>query len=88
MSGGAARTLVVWLALMILLAITAGGAFLPLGPGNVVLAYGVAVAKAGLIVWFFMEMRQENGIARLAAAAAFLWLAILLTLSAADYLTR
>ncbi|WP_185999030.1 cytochrome C oxidase subunit IV family protein [Novosphingobium aerophilum] len=52
------------------------------------IAFGIASAKAALILWFFMELRQEGGLARLAAIAGFVWLAILFTLTAADYLTR
>ena len=88
MSGAVVRMLLVWLALLALLALTVGCSFLPLGVAKAGVAYGIAAIKAALILWFFMEMRREGGLARLAAIAAFVWLSILLTLSAADYLTR
>ena len=63
-------------------------AHLPLGPVKPWTAYAIACAKAALILWFFMEMRREKAIARLAMLAAALWLLLMLTLSASDYLTR
>lgn len=77
-----------WAALMLLLAATLGTAFLPLGPARPWIGYAIAAAKAGLILWFFMELRREDGLARLAALAGYIWLAMLFALTAADYLTR
>jgi len=82
------RLLLVWLALLLLLAATLGAAFLPLGPAKPWIGYSIAAAKAGLVLWFFMDMRREGGLMRLATGAALLWIAFLLCLVAADYLTR
>lgn len=88
MSAGVLRMVAVWAALMLLLALTLGAAFLPLGAAKPWVGYAIATGKAGLILWFFMEMRREDGIARLAALAGFVWLMMLFALTAADYLTR
>ncbi len=88
MSAAVIRLLLAWGALLALLAATLGAAYLPLGPAQPVLAYGIATLKAALILWFFMEMRREDPLVRLAAAAGFVWVCILLVLTAADYLTR
>jgi len=88
MSRGVARILAVWAALMMLLALTLAAAFLPLGAAKPWVAYAIATAKAALVLWFFMELRREDGIMRLAAVAGFVWLAILFVLTAADYVTR
>ncbi len=85
---GTGRLLLAWAALMALLALTLGAAFLPLGPAKPWIAYAIATAKAALVLWFFMEMRSERGLARLAMLAGFVWLAILFALTATDYLTR
>ncbi|BBC72780.1 conserved hypothetical protein [Altererythrobacter sp. B11] len=82
------RLALVWAALLALLALTVGGAFLPLGPAKPLVAYLIAAAKAALVMWFFMELRESDGIARLAAGAGLVWISILLVLSSADYLTR
>jgi len=88
MSGTVLRLLASWAALLILLALTVGAAFLPIGGAKPWIALLIAAAKAAIILWFFMELRQDDGIGRLAGFAAFLWLAMLLLLSAADYVTR
>jgi cytochrome c oxidase subunit 4 len=77
-----------WVALLALLALTVGLSLLPLGAFKPLVAYAIATAKGALVVWFFMEMRREGGLPRLAAAAGFVWISILLILPLADYLTR
>ena len=71
-----------------LLALTAGASTLRLGGAEAVVAYGVAIAKGGLIAWVFMELRQSPPLARLAAGIGFFWLGILFVLSLSDFLTR
>lgn len=75
-------------ALLGLLGLTAGAAYLKLGMLNPVLAYGVAIAKAGLIGWIFMELRESPPLTRFAAGIGFFWLGILFVLSLSDILTR
>lgn len=88
MSAGVRRLVLAWLGLLLLLGMTLGAAFLPLGTAKPWVGYAIAAGKAALILWFFMDMRREKGLARIATAAAFLWLLFLLALSGADYLTR
>jgi len=88
MKAEALRLVLVWAALLALLALTVFMAFLPLGMFKAPVAYAIATAKALLVLWFFMEMRREGGIPRLAMAAGFVWICVLLILSAADGLTR
>jgi len=87
-TAGVRRLLLVWLALMLLLAATLGAAFLPLGAAKPWIGYGLAGGKAGLILWFFMDMRGEGGLMRLATGAALLWILFMLCLIGADYLSR
>lgn len=82
------RLVLVWAALMLLLALTVGASFLPLGEWRVVVGYGIAAIKAALVLWFFMEMREDAGLTRLACLIGFAWIAILLLLISADYATR
>lgn len=88
MSGAAKTVLRVWLALVALLALTTTIAFLPLGSINLPIALGIAVAKALLVLWFFMELKGGTGLTRAFAAAAFFWLLILIVLTWADYSHR
>ena len=48
----------------------------------------VAVAKAALVGMFFMHLAHRGGVIRLFALGGFVWLALLFTLTLADYLTR
>ncbi|EZP74458.1 caa(3)-type oxidase, subunit IV [Sphingomonas paucimobilis] len=82
------RLIAVWAALLLLLAATVAASYLPLGPAKPWISYAIALAKAALILWFFMDMRKEGAVARLAMLAAALWLLMMLTLTASDYLTR
>jgi len=77
-----------WIALLFLLAVTCGSAYLPLGALNVWVNFGIATAKALLVAWIFMHLKRSSALVRLFAAAAFVWLLILAGLSAADYVTR
>jgi len=82
------RILVCWAALLLLLALTTGIAFLPLGRLNAFVALAIAIAKALLVLLFFMELKRSSGLVRAFAFAGFFWLGIMLALTSADYLTR
>lgn len=75
-------------ALLGLLVLTAAAAFLRLGGVNTLVAYGVAIAKAGLIAWVYMDLRSSPKLTRLMAALGLFWLGILFVLSLSDFLTR
>lgn len=82
------RYLLTWVALLALLALTLGVAYVPLGAVNVALNIGIAGAKALLVMAVFMHLSGAGAVNRLAAAAGFLWLLILLGPTLGDYLTR
>ena len=83
------RTLLaVYLGLMLLLAATFGSHFLSWGHWNVVINLSISTAKAGLIVFFFMNLRHEKVLVRCFAAASLVWLLILFMLALGDYLNR
>ena len=85
---------VVYVALMTLLALTVGAAFVPLDrvlPGHgwgVAVAMTIALCKGVLILLFFMHVRYAPRVTWAFAGAGFLWLGILLVLTMSDYLTR
>jgi cytochrome c oxidase subunit IV len=85
----AARTYVlVWIGLLTLLLLTLGSAYLPLGWLNGVVNLAIAVVKALLVMIFFMHLRSSHYVLKIAAAAGFFWLALLIGLSLADFLAR
>ena len=88
MAGDTRILVTVWAALMMLLALTIGATFLPIGGFKPAVNLAIALAKAGLIFWFYMHMRHERGLVRLAAIGAGAWLLILLLLLSSDFLTR
>jgi cytochrome c oxidase subunit 4 len=75
-------------ALAVLLALTIAASYVDLGTLNVVVAIGIATAKAVLIVLYFMHVRYSPPLVRMAAVAGFVWLGILLVLLLADYAAR
>ena len=78
----------VYLGCLVLLAATIGVAHLELGAFNPVLNLSIAAAKAFLIAWFFMHLREVSPLIGLTAFAGLLWLLILFGLGLSDWLTR
>jgi cytochrome c oxidase subunit 4 len=80
--------ILVWVALMALLALTTASAFLPLGALNAVVNFAIAAVKAALVLVFFMHVARGDAAVRVAAAAGLLWLGFLFGLSFLDILAR
>ncbi len=78
----------VWLSAMVLLGINIGISKLDLGPFAPLPIMLIAATQGLLIVWFFLHLRRAAALVRLAAFAAFFWVAVLFGLSLSDYLTR
>lgn len=78
----------VLLLLLALLALTIGAAYINLGPFNTPVAMTISVAKAALILLFFMHLKGAPSLIKVFAVAGFFWLGIMLTLSMSDYLMR
>jgi cytochrome c oxidase subunit 4 len=85
---GIRSTVLVWLALLVLLAISAAGSFVFTGPLNLLVSFGTAGLKALLIFWFYMHLKEEGGLNRIFAIGAMVWLVLLLALPAVDLITR
>jgi len=80
--------LAIILTLMALTAATVGAALADLGPLNIILALVIATSKATLVVLYFMHARYSPRRTQLVVIAGIFWLAILLVMTMADYLTR
>jgi cytochrome c oxidase subunit 4 len=65
-----------WAALLALLAITVTAALSPIGPFRSVINLAAA-AKAALIYWVFMHLREVRGFLRIAAVGAVVWILLL-----------
>jgi cytochrome c oxidase subunit 4 len=79
---------IVYVALLALLAATVGAAYIDLGWFNFTLTMIIAVAKAAMILMIFMHVRYSDRLTWVFSTAAFLWLAILIGLTLNDYFTR
>ena len=78
----------IFLALMVLTAVTVGAAFVDLGPFNFPVALAIALFKASLVIWYFMHVKYQSHLTKLTLAAGLFFLAILLGMSLIDYVSR
>jgi cytochrome c oxidase subunit 4 len=78
----------VWLVLLGLLAMTVGSAYLPLGWANTPLNLAISVTQAALVMLFSMHLRSAHPLMKIIAVIGFFGIAIMITLSLFDVLTR
>jgi cytochrome c oxidase subunit 4 len=52
----------VWGALLLLLLLSFGSAYIPLGTLNVIINLGISTAKVLLVMFFFMHLRSSNAL--------------------------
>jgi cytochrome c oxidase subunit 4 len=88
MPRGAWSLVGIWALLLALLTATTAVSFAPLGPVKPALNLGIALIKAGLVVWFYMHVREQRWLTRLFAVAAIGWVLLLVTLTQTDLWTR
>ena len=80
--------LLVFAGLIALLIATVVAAQFDLGVFSIVIALTIAGAKALLIILYFMHVRFSSRLAWVFAASGFIWLAILITFTLSDYMSR
>ena len=82
--------LMIFLALLVGTALTVIAAFVDFKYGvlNTIVAMAIAVAKATLVVLYFMHVRYSSRLIWVILAAAFFWMALLFAFTLADYFTR
>lgn len=80
----------VFLALMVLTALTVYVAFLDFGHGllNDLVALTIAVTKAFLVVAIFMHLKYSARILWLAVFSSIVWMIVMIGLTLADYKSR
>jgi cytochrome c oxidase subunit IV len=78
----------VFIGLVVGTLVTYFAALVDFGIFNTVVALTIAVAKATLVVWFFMGVRYNTPLTKVVAISGFLWLLILFFVGMSDYLTR
>jgi cytochrome c oxidase subunit 4 len=55
---------------------------------NTAIALTIACFKATLVIWFFMGVRYNTPLTKVAASSGFVWIMILFGLGMSDYLSR
>lgn len=78
-------SLLIGVTLILLLGLTLVLAYVPMGAWNGPVSYGIALAKALLVVLIFMKLKNSPAILSLAALAGLFWLAALFTMTFTDY---
>ena len=78
----------IFMALMVLTAITVAVAFVNLGSMNFPVAIAIAITKATLVVLFFMHVKYSSRMTKMVVGVAIFFLMIMLGLTMTDYMTR
>jgi cytochrome c oxidase subunit IV len=78
----------VFAALIVMTAITTAVSGIDLGPWNTVVALGIAIVKATLVVLFFMHVKYSPRLTATVILGGLFWLLILLALTLSDFATR
>ena len=78
----------VFVALLVLTALTTAVAFKDLGRFNTVVALAIAGVKMLLVVLFFMHARYSSALTKIVILAGFFWLALLLAFTLTDVGSR
>ena len=78
----------IFLTLMVMTGLTVGAAFINLGSFNFPVAMLIAVFKATLVVWFFMHVKYQSHLTKLAIATGLFFLVILLGETMIDYASK
>jgi cytochrome c oxidase subunit 4 len=78
----------VYAALIVLTGLTVFASRLELGIFHLPVALAIGVAKASLVILFFMHVLYSSRLTWLVALGGLLWLAILITYTMNDYLHR
>ena len=77
-----------WIGLLALLTGSVAVTVLMQGPAAVAMNIGCAGVMAAIVFIVFMRLGHADGLMRVIAVGGMLWVAILLALSLADFLTR
>jgi cytochrome c oxidase subunit 4 len=78
----------VFLALLVGTLLTVLASEVDLGWANNIVAMTIAVTKALLVLYFFMELRHSTRMTALTAIAGFFWLVLMILMIMMDYWSR
>jgi len=78
----------VYFVLIALTAATVGAAFLDLLYFSTPVALGIAVAKASLVMLYFMELRHSQKLVWIFVGNGVFWLTVMITITMSDMISR
>jgi cytochrome c oxidase subunit 4 len=82
------RNGLIWAALLLLLMLSLGLAYVPMGLFTPTAGILIAFLKAGFVILLFMELATSKPLVRLAALSGIVFLAAMFALTLADVLAR
>jgi cytochrome c oxidase subunit 4 len=80
--------LTIFAVLLVMTAATTAISSVDLGPWNSVVALGIAVFKATLVVLFFMHAKYSSRLTHMVILAGLFWIALLLLVTFSDFASR
>ena len=80
--------LAIFVALLVLTAITTGVAFIDLGVFNPIIALAIACFKASLVVLVCMHIKYSSRLLKMTVLSGLFTFMLLLTLTMTDYISR
>ena len=78
----------VFLALLCGTALTVAVTFFNLGEFNLLIALAIAFTKAGLVVFFFMNVRYSSALTKVFVFSGLLFFIILIVMTYSDFVSR
>lgn len=86
------NTLIVYrntfLSLMALTVLTVAAAFIDMGAASNLVAMGIAITKALLVLLFFMHLRHTTPLVWIAIGSGLFWFGVLVAFTLSDVVTR
>lgn len=80
--------ILVWIALLMLTALTVTAAGMGLGPVNIIAVLAIAAAKVSLVLYFFMHLKYEGALIRFIFLTSIIVLTIIIGLTYLEVLFR
>jgi cytochrome c oxidase subunit IV len=78
----------VFVALVTLTGLTVGVTYIHMGRFNLIVALLIAITKASLVVFFFMNVKNSSSLTKLFVVAGLFWMGLLVLLTFSDYVSR
>jgi cytochrome c oxidase subunit 4 len=79
---------VILLCLLVATGLTVGASYIEMGVWNPIVALGIAVVKAVLVVLFFMHVKYSTKLTMLTVGAGIFTFLTLISMTLADYISR